>query len=169
IAENALDAGAGNIEISLSVRRGDDRLVLLISDDGRGMSGDLLAMAKDPFFTTKEVRRVGLGIPLLSQAAEACKGSLSIESREGEGTSICAEFQLSHIDRKPLGDLGSTMMVLISSHPGRDFLLTFEDKGYSYRFSTHELRELLEGVPINLPDVLQLIKSEINEAVRLEA
>ncbi|NTU43228.1 MAG: histidine kinase, partial [Nitrospirales bacterium] len=47
IAENALDAGAGNIEISLSVRRGDDRLVLLISDDGRGMSGDLLCHGKE--------------------------------------------------------------------------------------------------------------------------
>lgn len=169
IAENSLCAGARNIGIGLEVKRAADRLILRVSDDGSGMSAELLEKAKDPFFTTKEGKRTGLGIPLLAQSAEECNGSLTIESRPGEGTVISAEFQLSHIDRKPLGDLGSTLSVLIASHPGRDFLLTFEDDGLSYRFDTRSLRKRLEGLPINLPDVLQLIRVEINDAVRLEA
>ncbi|MFA5353221.1 MAG: ATP-binding protein [Thermodesulfovibrionales bacterium] len=169
IAENSLEAGARNIEISLSVKRRDDRLILRVRDDGRGMSGEVCEMAKDPFFTTKEVRRVGLGIPLLAQSAEACNGFFSIESQQGKGTVVTAEFQLSHIDRKPLGDIGSTMVVLIGSHPGRDFRITFENDGFSYSFDTRELRTLLDGLPITLPDVLQLIKAEINKAIKLEA
>lgn len=119
-----------------------------------------------PFFTTKTVRGFGLGIPLLAQAAEECNGMFTIESAPGKGTTITAEFQMSHIDRKPLGDIGATIITLIAGHPEIDFSLTLERNGVIYRFDTAEIKKELNGVPINLPNILKLIKEDIAEVLK---
>jgi anti-sigma regulatory factor (Ser/Thr protein kinase) len=170
IAENSIDAGAGRVEIKIIINESDDRLILKISDNGKGMDEETIRMVKDPFFTTKTVRRkrFGLGIPLLAQAAEECNGKFSIESEVGKGTVITAEFQHSHIDIKPLGDIGSTMTVLIGGHPEIYFLLSYEKDGFSYKLDTEELKKELNDVPINLPDVLKLIREDINSALKGE-
>lgn len=168
IAENSIDAGAKKVEIEIIVITADDRLILRIKDDGRGMDEDMIRMVKDPFFTTKTVRqkKFGLGIPLFAQAAEECNGKFSIESEVGKGTVITAEFQRSHIDIKPLGDIGSTMTALIGGHPEIEFLLSYEKDGFSYKLDTEELKKELNDVPINLPDVLKLIREDINSALK---
>lgn len=170
IAENSIDAGATKVEIEIIVRAADDRLILRIRDNGKGMDEDMIRMAKDPFFTTKTVRlkKFGLGIPLLAQAAEECNGRFSIESEFGKGTVITVEFQHSHIDMKPMGDIGSTMTVLIGGHPEIDFSLLYEKNGFSYKLDTEDLKKSLSDVPINLPDVLKLIKDDINSALKGE-
>lgn len=170
IAENSIDAGAGRVEIRIIINTDNDKLMIKISDDGKGMDEETIRKVKDPFFTTKTVRqkKFGLGIPLLAQAAEECNGRFSIESKVGEGTVITAEFQQSHIDMKPLGDIGSTMAVLIGGHPEIDFLLSYERDDFSYRLDTIELKNELNDVPINLPDVLKLIKDDINSALKGE-
>lgn len=38
----------------------------------------------------------------------------------------------------------------------------------AYRLDTSELKKELNDVPINLPDVLKLIKDDINEALKEE-
>ncbi len=40
----------------------------------------------DPFVTSRTTRKVGLGIPLLKEAAEACNGSFELTSTLGKGT-----------------------------------------------------------------------------------
>ena len=70
IAENATRAGASLIHISLNEDSRNDTLTMEIRDDGNGMSEAVLKKVLDPFYTTKKVRRFGLGLPMLSQAAE---------------------------------------------------------------------------------------------------
>lgn len=168
IVENSIDAGAGLIEIVLTEDSAADRFAITIKDNGRGMTEETIQKVLDPFFSTKTVRtkKFGLGIPFFAQAAEECHGKFAISSKEGKGTVISAEFQNSHIDRKPLGDMGATMMVLISGHPEIDYLFTYRKDGFSYKLDTAELKKELNDVPINLPDVLKLIKEDINEAIR---
>lgn len=166
IAENSIDAGAGRIEIRIMDSESGDKFTLRIEDNGRGMDEEILNRIRDPFFTTKTVRRFGLGIPLLAQAAEECDGRLIMDSVQGRGTTITAEFRRGHIDRKPLGDIGASMMVLVGGHPEIDFLLHYVSDDFSYKFDTTELKRDLDGVPINLPDVLQLIKDDINEGIK---
>jgi anti-sigma regulatory factor (Ser/Thr protein kinase) len=171
IAENSIDAGASRIEINISVDKEKNSLIIVIMDNGRGMDEEILNNVKDPFFTTKEVRiankKFGLGIPLFMQAAEECGGRLDVDSTTGKGTVVRAEFQLGHIDMKPLGDMGSTMTSLIAGHPEIDFIVHFNAADFSYCFNTVYLKQELDEVPINMPDVLKLIKEDINEAVRL--
>ena len=117
IVENALRAGAKNVSVRLAESRREDRLVLEVTDDGEGMSEETMSRSTDPFFTTKPGKRVGLGLPLLAQAAEDTGGKLEIQSAPGKGTKVIATFGLSHVDRKPLGNIGETMQCLKATHP----------------------------------------------------
>jgi signal transduction histidine kinase len=117
IVENALRAGAKNVEIRLAQVKRADRLVLEVTDDGEGMNDETRRHSLDPFFTTKRGKRVGLGLPLLAQAAEEAGGTLEVHSALGKGTKVIATFGLSHIDRKPLGDIEQTLQCLKATHP----------------------------------------------------
>jgi hypothetical protein len=168
IAENSIDAGADRIEINIKDSVVSNTVILTITDNGGGMDAATLEKVTDPFFSTKTVRkkRFGLGIPLLSQACEESGGGMSIDSAPGKGTMITAGFRRSHIDRKPLGDMGATMMTLIGGHPEINFVLTVEHDKDSYRLDTEELRQELDGAPLNLPEVLRLVKDDVNEAFK---
>lgn len=171
IAENSIDAGASRIEIDFFVDKDKNSLIIVIMDNGRGMDKETLNNIKDPFFTTKEVRiankKFGLGIPLLAQTAEECGGSIDVDSTIGKGTVVRAEFQLGHIDMKPLGDMGATVATIIAGRPEIDIIVRFHAGDFSYCFDTEAVKRELEGTPINIPDVLKLIREDINEAVRL--
>jgi signal transduction histidine kinase len=117
IVENALRAGAKNVVIRLAQSKEEDRLVLEVTDDGEGMNDEAKKRSLDPFFTTKEGKRVGLGLPFLAQAAEEAGGRLEVQSAPGEGTRVIATFGLSHIDRKPLGNINETLQCLKATHP----------------------------------------------------
>ena len=117
VAENSIAASASLVEVRVVEDAAADVMRIEIADDGKGMAPEMLAQATDPFFTTKRGRRTGLGVPLFAQAARAAGGGFEIESSPGEGTRMVAEFQLSHPDRQPLGDLWETMAVLVCAHP----------------------------------------------------
>lgn len=121
IVENALTAGAHNITITLIQDEYRDTLILEIRDDGEGMNEVTRRNALNPFFTTKEGKKVGLGLPLLAQSAGEADGAVEIESMPGKGTRVVATFRLGHIDRKPLGNLGETMRCLTATHPDVNF------------------------------------------------
>jgi anti-sigma regulatory factor (Ser/Thr protein kinase) len=166
VVENSIGAGASNVEILLVEDTGNDLLSIEIKDDGAGMDEETRKMVTDPFFTTKTVRRIGLGLPLLKQAAEECDGSFSVSSEKGKGTIVSARFRRSHIDRKPLGDIGATMTVLIAGNPDVDFVLHYVRDDYDYGLNTAEIRDELEGVPINSPEVLKVLRKDIDKGLR---
>lgn len=141
IAENAIRAGAKKIMIELLEDQGNDRLTLSIKDDGKGMDKEAVNRALDPFFTTKEGKDVGLGLALLSQAAQQAGGELKIDSEEGKGTKVTAAFQLSHPDMKPIGDVLETMAALVAGNLSTQFVLDYKKGDYSYHFDSFEKRK----------------------------
>ena len=112
VAENSIRAKADLIEIVIEVDILADRLIVLIKDNGCGMSPEQVEQVTDPFFTTRTTRKVGLGIPFFKMAALSADGDFEIVSKEGEGTRVRAEFRLNHIDRMPLGDISGTIYTL---------------------------------------------------------
>ena len=165
IAENSIEARARRIDIRIEESRRLDRLTLEIVDDGRGMDKELLERAIDPFVTTQKTRRIGLGLPLLAQAAEAAGGKLSLASRPGRKTKVRATFQLSHIDLKPLGDIAQTLAVLIAGHPEIDLRYAHKTDGRIFRFDTRKLRAQLGEISLATPHVLALINKEIQDGL----
>lgn len=166
VAENSVAAGATLVEIRVDEDTGGDLLTIEIRDNGKGMDEETMKTAIDPFFTTKTVRRVGLGLPFLKQATEECDGSFSLASEKGKGTSVSVTFRRSHIDRKPLGDMGASMMVLIAGNLGIDILFTYRRDDYTYQIDTREIREELGEIPINSPEVLRLIRDDIDKGLK---
>jgi len=167
IVENSLTAGAKRVAVSITEDRRANRFVLEVRDDGKGIDEEILKCVKDPFYTTKS-KNFGLGIPLLAQSVQQCGGDLFIESEPGRGTVIRAECEYDHIDRKPLGDIASTMIVLISSHPDIDFTLRHTRDGEIYKVSTEDIKKDLDDVPVNSPAVLEIIRDDINRWLNKE-
>ena len=163
ITENSVKAKATLTEISLI--EDNETLTLKITDDGCGMPEEIVKGVTDPFYTTRTTRKVGLGLPLLKMAAEQTGGGIEIKSSQGEdhGTSVTAVFYKNHLDFTPLGDVISTVTTLIQGHPDTDFLFIHTKNGNEVRLDTRELRQVLEGVPLNTYDVIQWINEYLRE------
>ena len=118
LVQNSISAGANLVEIRIVVSRGEDRITVLIQDDGCGMTPEFLKRAVSPFTTTRTTRKVGLGIPMIKELCELCQGSFEIESQVGVGTALHLSFRLSNIDLPPLGNLAETMLTLVNGKAG---------------------------------------------------
>lgn len=168
IVENSVKAGASLTEILLTEQEGV--LTLTVKDDGCGMSEETVKHVTDPFYTTRTTRAVGLGLPLLKLEAQQTGGDVTVTSRDRatypdtHGTEVTAVFHTDHIDCPPLGDIPATVMTLIQGHPDTDFLFSHQKDGKEVRLDTRELREVLEGVPLDSFEVLQWIQGYLNES-----
>jgi anti-sigma regulatory factor (Ser/Thr protein kinase) len=158
IAENSITAGARTIAITICEDAAGDLLSLELTDDGKGMEAGVAGRAADPFYTTRTTRRVGLGLALLEEAATAAKGTLTIRSAPGAGTTIRATFQLSHINRKPLGDMAETVAALVSAHAGINILYRHQRDGKSFVFDTNEIQRQTGGASLNTTAALSVIR-----------
>jgi hypothetical protein len=166
IAENSISAHARNITIIVEEDPAGDRLRMSVQDDGKGMDEDLLARVTDPFTTTRTTRKVGLGIPLLKAAAEACRGGMDIQSEKGKGTCLRVEFQRSHIDRMPLGDLAGTFLTLLIGSPEVHWIFRYRAGEREFEFDDAPFKqELGDEIPLTEPPVLCLIRGVLEEGI----
>lgn len=165
IIENGINAGGDLISLSVGEDRKDNCLRITITDNGRGISSEILEKVLDPFYTTRETRRVGLGLSLFREASKRCAGKFNIASREGKGTQVEASFQLDHIDLPPMGDLASTITTLIMGNPGVDFVYTHEGEGEPFHLDTRVIAKELDGVKISHPQVIKHIAEMIRESL----
>jgi anti-sigma regulatory factor (Ser/Thr protein kinase) len=165
IAENSIAAGAKNIIIGIEEDLQNDRLKAMVQDDGRGMDKQLLARVTNPFVTSRTTRKVGLGIPLLKAAAEACNGSLSISSTPGQGTRLEVDFQRNHIDRMPLGDVAGTVLTLVVGYPIIHWVFTYRTDGKEFTFDDEPIKRELEGISLTEPSVLAFLRELLQEGV----
>ncbi len=164
IVENSVAARADSVEIRISEDEKKDLLSIEVIDNGSGMDEKTVKKALDPFYTTRTVRRFGFGLSLLSEAAKAANGHLSIISKKGEGTKIKADFQYSHIDRKPLGDIGQTIIILVIGNPEIDLLYVHKKNNHTYSLDTKKIRAQLQDMPINSPDGIRMIKEDLKKS-----
>lgn len=183
IVQNSLAAGATSIEVEITEDRSRDRLTIVIRDNGRGMPPELLVRASDPFVTTRGTRKVGLGLSLLAASASLCDGGLTISSTEGVGTTVVADFRLSHIDRAPLGDMGSTIAAILACNPGVRVRYAHRVLGpegsaggsgaaqpggvaqRSFEFDSQDIQSRLGDVSISNPRVIAFIRGMIQQEI----
>lgn len=173
IAMNSVKAGAKNIAITLE--ENDERLCIVIEDDGCGMTKEQVEKLSDPFYTTRTTRKVGMGVPLFKLAAEQTGGSLEIESvpvsenQKSHGTKVTAVFNKKHIDNTPLGDLTATIITLIQGNPDIDYLFTHKINGKIISLSTKDMRSELGEVSLSNAEVLDWIKAYLSEQYEAES
>jgi signal transduction histidine kinase len=128
IVENSFNAGSSRIDVRIVEDRPGNLLTLEISDNGTGMDESTLRKVLDPFYTSKPGKRVGLGLPLLAQAAREAGGRFVLESRPEGGTRVFATFEIGHPDRKPLGDVEGIVQMLRTTHPEIELHFEYEKR-----------------------------------------
>ncbi len=166
IVQNSISAQAKNILISIHEDLRADTLTIVIKDDGVGMSSDVVKKVIDPYYTSRTTRKVGLGLPLFKQNAQASGGSFTISSTQGEGTEVKAIFSYSHIDRPPIGDMPGVIMILVGSNPELEFRYEHIRGENEYVFDTIEVKEVLDDLPLNDPTVIRHLKEMIRENLK---
>jgi len=164
IVENSLRAKAKFVEIK--VIKNKDRFFIRIKDNGKGMDEEMLKKVTDPFITTKSNEKIGLGLSLLKQSALSCGGSFEIKSRAGEGTYVAANFKCNHIDCLPMGDLKTTILGLIVTHPEQDFLFCYQKGEKKFTLDTREIKRILGSIRINHPELISYLRKEIEEGIK---
>ena len=165
LVQNSLKAQAKCISISVNDSVSKDLLEITIGDDGIGMDSELLSRVTEPFTTTRTTREFGLGIPFFQMAAKSAGGTFHIESSPGQGTKLTGTFIRSHVDTPPLGDMAETFVTLVHGAPDVDFTYFCENDSQRFTFDTREIREALEDVPLDTPDVLDWIRNHLRELI----
>jgi hypothetical protein len=121
VLENSVRAGATVIAVGVAADPAADRLVMTVDDDGPGLPASPERVL-DPFFTTKEDKRTGLGLSLFRQAAEAAGGAFHVgRSKALGGVAVRAELRLGDVDRPPLGDVATSLLTMVATNPGIEF------------------------------------------------
>lgn len=161
IAQNSLRAGAQNVGIDIEARSDDRTFTFRVTDDGKGMSRETVERLVDPFFTTRDTRRVGLGIPFLKMTCEQAGGGLRIISEEGEGTTIEATYRTDNIDCLPMGDVPGYLSLLLKANPKVAFRFSYRVDETEFVLDTEELRK--QGIEWESAGMLAVIKEYIRE------
>jgi len=152
ILENSVRAGATTVAVSVVADRRADTLTITVEDDGPGLpvTPD---EALDPFFTTKEGKRTGLGLSLFRQAAEAGGGGLEVDrSMTLGGVAVRAWMGLTNVDRPPLGDVATTIALMVVTNPAVEFTVEVVDGDENLHVCGGQLKQ-------RLPDLVRYQKA----------
>ncbi len=84
---NAIEAMPEGGVLNVAIDRTDERLRLEITDTGRGIAEEEVKKIFEPFFTTK-AQGLGLGMPYAKKIIDQHGGTMSLNSRPGEGLTI---------------------------------------------------------------------------------
>ncbi len=93
LLENSLDACEKKPEITIRAFTEDNKCKILVKDNGRGISSDVLPYIFHPFFSTK-TDGAGIDLSILKRIVENHQGRISVDSQKGKGTSFDIEIPM---------------------------------------------------------------------------
>jgi len=90
---NSLQAMAFNGTLELSVFQKNESVVVRIKDNGPGIPKEIQEKIFEPFFTTKNTGEgSGLGLAIVRQIIDKHKGTISLQTKPGEGTTFMVKL-----------------------------------------------------------------------------
>jgi len=97
IINNALDAMPHGGRIRIKTFKKENHIYISIKDTGVGIPEDIRNRIFDPFFTTKGVQSTGLGMSTSYGIINRHKGTISIDSTEGKGTTFTINIPIAEM------------------------------------------------------------------------
>ena len=95
LLNNAVDAMPQGGEIKIKTYREDNHIVVTVEDTGAGIPEYIKDRIFDPFFTTKGVQSTGLGMSVSYGIINRHRGTISVDSIEGQGTTFTIKLPIS--------------------------------------------------------------------------
>ena len=163
IVQNSIKSHSSVVDVTIDINEDNGLLLIEILDDGDGMNEDALKKVFDPFYTTRDNRDVGLGLPLFKELCEICNGRLEIESEIGVGTKVQCQLDLNSLDLPPLGDLTDLVLTIILNDEDVELVFKYKKNNKHLIISTYEIKSKLENVSIQNPIVISWLKEFIKE------
>ena len=137
IMNNALDAMPKGGQISIKTFVENSHVVVLVKDSGIGIPKDIKDKIFDPFFTTKGVQSTGLGMSASYGIINRHRGTITVDSVEGQGTTFFVKFpKLEKVIKekeKPIAnEQNGTSILVVEDEEGVRTILKdiLEDGGY---------------------------------------
>lgn len=128
---------AGASVIMIRIRYEKPLLEITISDNGCGIPSD--AEPFDPFYTTKNNGRTGLGLPLMRESAESTGGSLKIYGTGTGGTEVKAVYNTMSLNFMSFGDIKEDIAAMALFESGADIVFEFCSSDDAFGFDTRKL------------------------------
>jgi signal transduction histidine kinase len=136
-ARDAMD-GRGRLTLAtgrVSLAQGDigecaagDYVCLSVTDDGCGMTPEIMARVFEPFFTTKPVGKgTGLGLSQIFGLVRQSEGDIRIESEPGRGSTVTLYLPRCITQAEPLADEGLSLARAPVEHPPTRILVVEDD------------------------------------------
>ena len=124
-----MDAMAADGTLTVRTQICNAEAVVIVQDDGSGMSAEVRERAFEPFFTTKGAAGCGLCLAEVYGIARRHRGSVTIVSAPGEGASVALHFPLersalpqSESESTPPNSVPLHILVVEDHEDGREFL-----------------------------------------------
>ena len=112
ILQNAAEAGAKSVTVSVHPTEERGVLEIDIEDDGSGMDEDVMQKAWSPFFSTRGVEHHGLGLPAAMHVVSQAQGRIALVSEKGKGTTVAFFMPRGHANDEAI-EAGSVKNILL--------------------------------------------------------
>lgn len=87
LISNAFKCTSSGDDVYVFIEQQNDSLIIKVEDSGRGISKDELPNIFDRYYQSKQSSYgSGIGLALVKQLTELCGGTISVESKPGEGS-----------------------------------------------------------------------------------
>jgi signal transduction histidine kinase len=90
----AMGGSGGKISIMVSGEEDGQRVRIDVSDTGHGIKEEEIIKVFEPYYSTKETG-TGLGLAIVKKAVDDHDGTISVKSKEGEGTTFTITLPVS--------------------------------------------------------------------------
>jgi len=101
LIQNAMAAMPKGGNLGIAVAATNDELTISVSDTGTGIPEDMLTKIFEPYFTTKK-SGTGLGLTITFKIIKEHSGDISLESKEGKGSTFTIHLPVPQKEKKSL-------------------------------------------------------------------
>ena len=99
VIQNAAAAMPCGGKLTITTEDMEEEILIIIADNGTGISEENLSKIFEPYFTTKE-SGTGLGLTMLFKVVKEHRGEVLVSSREGRGTVFTIALPKPQMERK---------------------------------------------------------------------
>lgn len=102
LINNASDAMPKGGRLTIKTYKENRQVTITVKDTGEGIPAEIIDKIFDPFFTTKGPQSTGLGMSVSYGIINRHKGTITVDSAEGQGTTFTIKIPIAEVIKKEI-------------------------------------------------------------------